>query len=125
MTEHIDKIEAIAEAAADYLFVEKRPPLYLPYHLTVKFPDCAPLDLTLCIATIADLAETQLAMTSVADVAAPLWRIASLVAVDVLVMQTMGLPCLTAVNLRTYWIDHDHYFLPVAMETRANSGRDT
>ncbi len=112
MPEYDDTIETMTEAAADYLFVERQPLPALPYFLASKFPTCAPLELTLCLATLADLVETELATTTRTDFAISLWRIASLIAVDVLVMETMGVPSLTAADLRTYWTDHDQYFLP-------------
>ncbi len=120
MTENIDEIDSITEAAADYLFVERRPILALPNHLAVKFPDCAPLDLTLCLARLADLAETELKATSSTGDVLALWRMAALIAVDLLVMQTMELPSLTAFDLRTYWAEHDHYFLAVGPDTGAS-----
>ena len=111
MTAHQSDLEAIIEVAADYLLIERRDVSALPNHLSLLFPDCPPLELTLCLATLADLSETQLALHAPKGLPLDLWRIASLIAVDVLVMQTLGLPWASSRDLRAYWKVYEPYFL--------------
>ncbi len=112
MTEVPKNVDELTEFAIRHLLAGVGEARSLPYALANRYPDRPALEMVLCMSIAAESIEASLASVIDRTIAQEAWKTASLVAVDVHMMQQLALPHATMADLLAYWQKHDGYFLP-------------
>ena len=103
--------EVQIEFAMRFLLADSQEPRTLVAALVYAWPTTSTLQIIYVLTITAGTIEHMLAGPEIAHTAQELWRMAGLVAVDLYMMELMGLPRNTAADLLAYWQAHDGFFL--------------
>ena len=104
-------IDQLCEFAINFLLSGRGDARRLAAHLVMDSPDRAPLEVIFVLASAAASIEDVLSGPESKSLALDTWRTASLLAVDLHMMQLRGRPNDHCHSLMHYWQTEDPYFL--------------
>jgi hypothetical protein len=105
------EIDVLCEFAINFLLSGQGDAKRLAVALVKAAPTRAPLEVIFVLASAAASIEEVLAGTESKAMALDTWRTASLLGVELHMMQVMGLPNGSCADLLHYWQTQDPYFL--------------
>jgi len=105
------EFEAMIEVVVRALLSGQRDARLFVRDLVAAHPDARPMDIVYVLVMAAGTVEALLAAPAIALAAQDCWRMAGLFAVDLWMMERMGLPRARAGDVMAYWQAHDRFFL--------------
>lgn len=105
------EIDRLCEYAIDFLLSGQGDARRLAARLVMERPDRSPLEVIFILASAAASIEEVLAGPESRALSADAWRMATLLGVDLHMMQVQGRPTGHCHEVMHYWQTHDPYFL--------------
>lgn len=111
MPQGVGSSDELTEFAIHFLLTGQGDGRRMANALVTRFPQRAALEIIYAMSVAAGSIESVLLGADSSERAVQLWRMAALVAVDLFMMQNLGLPTDTAADLGAYWLVYDRFFL--------------
>ena len=105
------EIDTLCEFAINFLLTRQGDARRLAATLVMDSPDRSPLEVIFLLSSAAASIEEVLSGTEARSLSLDAWRVASLLGVELHMMQLLGLPNLFCHSLLSYWQTEDGYFL--------------